>query len=60
MHKENAIYICNEYFPVVKNKIMVFVGKHKEQEIIMLTTVSQTNMAVLSLMWVHMDERKRS
>lgn len=60
MDKENDIYICNEYYPVVKNKIMVFVEKHGELEIIMLTTVSQTTMVVLSLTCVRMDESKRS
>ena len=29
MHKENGVYICNKYYPVVKNKIMVFVGKQR-------------------------------
>lgn len=35
MDKENGIYICNKYYPVIKNKIMVFARKHRELEIIM-------------------------
>lgn len=48
-----------KYYSVVKNKIMLYVGKCRELEVIMLIKIKSDKYAVFSLICVHIDESKK-